>query len=143
MGPTPDQPLQIDDINRGIHPFPSGLFWTVRIPDPSVTANPDIGTASYAVRNLQIADYGSFDNSFSGATGVPARVSFEVHWSGGDRVNILDEDNAFAAQFFRGQAYMAWTAVVGDYQFQSDPIETSHSDFAEIGRMKNGVYFTG
>jgi hypothetical protein len=135
--------LQIDDINGGIHPYPSGLFWTVRIPDPSVTANPNVGTASYSVRNLQIADYGSFDNSFSGATGVPARVSFEVHWSGGDRVNILDEDNAFAAHFFRGQAYMAWTAVVGDYKFHSDPIETSHSDFAEIGRLKNGVYFTG
>ena len=135
--------MQIDDINAGIHPYPSGLFWTTRIPDPSVTANPHIGQASYSVRNLQIADYGNFDNSFSGAAGVPARVSFDVHWSGGDSVNIQDEDNAFVAHFFRGQAYMAWSAVVGEYKFQSDPIQTSHSDFAETGRMKNGVFFAG
>lgn len=108
-----------------------------------MTAYPNIGRATYSVRNLQIADYGSFDNSFSGAAGVPARVSFDVHWSGGEPVDIEDEDNAFAARFFRGQAYMAWSAVVGDYKFQSDPIETSHSDFAETGRMRNGVYFAG
>ena len=36
---------------------------------------------------------------------------------------------------------MAWTADVGAYHFQSDPIETSSSDFATLGTERNGVFF--
>jgi len=133
---------QIDDFNPGIHLYPSGLFWTVRIPPQSVQAQPGAGTAIYKVTNLQIADFHNFDNSFSGGSGDPAVVSFEVRWSGVDqRANIQDADNQFGGQFVRGHAQMAWSARVGDYIFQSNPIETSWSDFAEMGRMRNGTFF--
>jgi len=36
---------------------------------------------------------------------------------------------------------MEWTAEVGDYIFESDPLATSSSAFAEIGRERNGSFF--
>jgi hypothetical protein len=133
---------QIDDFNPGINPFPSGLFWTIRIPQQSVQANPGAGKAIYRVDDLHIEDYHDFGNSLSGGSGDPARVSFEVRWSGVEqRANINDPDNHFGGEFVRGQAQMAWSASVGIYTFQSNPIETSWSDFAEVGTMRNGTFF--
>lgn len=129
-------------MNPGINPYPSGLFWTIPIPTASVTANPGAGEAIYKVQNAHIQDFGDFNTSFSGTPGVPATVSFEVRWSGTDqRVNLRDPDAGFGAEFVRGRAQMAWSAVVGDYSFQSDPIGTSSSDFAEMGTMRNGTFF--
>jgi hypothetical protein len=138
-------PTQIHDFNPGIHPYPLGLFWTVAIPPQSVKAHPGAGNAIYKVDNLQIEDYHNFDNSFSGGTGDPAIVSFEVRWflDVGQRANIKNEEGDFGAEFVRAHAQMAWSAVVGDYSFRSDPIDTSHSDFAEMGTMRNGRFFRG
>ena len=87
-------------------------------------------------------DFGSLDNALGGGPGAPATVSFEVRWSGvNNRVNIKDPVAGFSGEYVRGQAQMAWTASVGCYHFRSDPIETSSSDFATLGRERNGVFF--
>src|SRR5262245_4261762 len=131
MGSPP--PTQIHDFNPGINPYPLGLFWTIRFPPQIVQANPGAGKAIYKADNVQVEDYHSIDNALGGGTGDPAIVSFEVRWFDVEqRVNIKDEDADFGAEFVRGHAQMAWSAVVGDYSFRSDPIETSHSDFAEM-----------
>jgi hypothetical protein len=133
---------QIDDFNPGIRPYPDGLFWTIQIPDDSVRVNPGAGSAIYRVKDLQIADYGNFDNSFSGGAGTPATVSFDVRWSGVEqRVNIKDPVARFGGEFVRGQARMQWSAVAGDYAYQSDPLDTSSSDFASLGTERNGSFF--
>ena len=104
--------------------------------------NPGAGEAIYKVENLLIADFGNFDNSFGGAPGTPAVVSFEVRWSGVDqRLSIKDEASRFGGEFVRGRAQMAWSAVVGNYSFRSDPLETSSSDFASLGEERNGTFF--
>jgi hypothetical protein len=129
-------------MNPGINPYPDGLFWTIAIPPDSVRTNPGAGDAVFKVKDLQIADYGDFNNAFGGGPGTPATVSFEVRWSGVDeRLNIKDPDARFGGEFVRGRAQMAWSAVVGDLSFQSDPLETSFSDFAELGKERNGVFF--
>ena len=129
-------------MNPGIHPYPDGLFWTIAIPRDSVHTNPGAGDAVYKVSNLQIADYGDFNNSFGGGAGVPATVSFEVRWSGVDqRLNIKNPDAGFGGEYVRGSAQMEWSAVVGHYSFQSDPLDTSSSDFASLGTERNGVFF--
>jgi len=133
---------QVTDMNPGINPYPDGLFWTMRLPTDSVHVNPGAGRATYKADNLQILDYGDFDNALSGNPGVPATVSFEVRWSGVDeRLNIKDESARFGGEFVRGRAQMSWSATVGDYEYQSDPIDTSFSDFASLGTERNGVYF--
>ena len=129
-------------MNPGIHPFPSGLFWTTQIDDDSVRVNPGAGNAIYRVKDLRIADFGNFDGSFGNGPSTPATVSFEVRWSGvGQRLHVTDPDARFGGEFVRGQAQMAWSAVVGDYEFRSDPIETSTSDFASLGTERNGSFF--
>jgi len=129
-------------MNPGIHPFPSGLFWTTQIDDDSVRVNPGNGSAIYRVTDLNIADYVNFDGSFGNGPSTPARVSFEVRWSGVDqRLNINDPIARFDGEFVRGRARMAWSAVVGDFEFRSDPIETSSSDFASLGTERNGSFY--
>ena len=133
---------QLNDFNPGINPYPAGLFWTIPLHPQSVVAHPGAGSAIYKAQNLQIEDYGDLNSAFSGAAGIPASVSFEVRWSGVDkRVSLHDEDAGFAAEFVRGKAQMQWLAEAGDYRFQSDPLQTSWSDFAEIGTMRNGTFF--
>jgi len=108
----------------------------------SVQVNPGAGRAIYSASEIEIEDYGSLNNAFNGLPGVPATVSFEVHWSGvGERLNVKDPVARFGGEFVRGSAQMAWSAVVGDYTFQSDPLETSSSDFASLGTERNGVFF--
>lgn len=114
----------------------------MRLPDDSVQVNPGAGRATYAATAIGIEDYGSLDNAFNGLPGVPAIVSFEVQWFGvEERRNIKDPDARFGGEFVRGSAQMAWSALVGDYTFQSDPLETSSSDFASLGTERNGVFF--
>jgi len=114
----------------------------MRLPSNSVQVNPGAGRATYKADNLEIEDYGDFGNALGGSPGVPATVSFEVRWSGvGERLNIKDESARFGGEFVRGSAQMAWSATVGDYAYQSDPIETSFSDFASLGTERNGAFF--
>ena len=129
-------------MNPGVNPYPNGLFWTMRIPDDSVSVNPGAGNAIYQVTDAHIEDYGDFDAALSGAPGTPATVSFEVRWSGVDqRVNIKDPVAGFGGEFVRGSAQMSWSAVVGDFAYESDPLDTSSSDFASMGTERNGVFF--
>jgi len=138
----PSSGPQLNDFNPGINPYPAGLFWTIPLHPESVVASPGAGSAIYKAQNLQIEDYGNLNAAFSGAAGIPATVSFEVRWSGVEkRVALHNQDAGFAAEFVRGKAQMAWSAVVGDYRFTSDPLNTSWSDFAEIGTMRNGTFF--
>jgi len=129
-------------MNPGINPYPDGLFWTMRLPDDSVKVNPGAGRAIYQASDLQIEDYGTIENAFNGLDGVPATVSFEVRWSGVDqRLTIKDRVAGFGGEYVRGSAQMAWSAVVGDNLFESDPLETSSSDFASLGTERNGAFF--
>ena len=112
------------------------------MPEDSVQVNPGAGRAIYKADNIQIADYGNFDNSFGGVPGQPAVVSFEVRWSGvNERVNIKDEVARFGGEFVRGSAQMAWRARIGTIEYASDPLETSFSHFASLGTERNGVFF--
>lgn len=114
----------------------------MQIPDESVTVNPGAGRAIYRARDLQISDFGDFGGSFSNGPSTPATVSFEVRWSGVDqRVNLKDPVAQFGGEFVRGRAQMEWSAIVGDFEFRSDPIETSSSDFASLGTERNGSFF--
>jgi hypothetical protein len=128
-------------MNPGI--APSGLFWTMALPE-SVDVNPGKGSAVMHGSGLVMPDYGDFTNSLFGGPSVPASVSFTVQWSGvAERVNVVNTDDGHAGEFVHNSAQMQWSAVVGDYEFTSDPMSTSASSFAEIGHEQNGVFFSG
>jgi len=155
---------QIHDLNPSTFP-PVGLFWTIEIPGddsgnqegdnqetgegPSGGVEVELGSGSASMRvsNAPILDYGTIQNALfgGGPSPVPGSVSFKVVWSGGGpRVNIKNTDPVFGGyegEFIRDTAQMEWTASVGQYTFASDPLATSSSSFAEIGRERNGFFF--
>jgi hypothetical protein len=138
---------QIHDLNPSAFP-PVGLFWTIELPEEdSVRVQFEDGRASLQAVDVPILDYGDILNALfgGGPPPVPGSVSFKVVWSGvGQRVKIRNTDpvyGGFAGEFIRNTAQMEWTATVGDFTFVSDPLATSSSSFAEIGRERNGSFF--
>jgi len=115
---------QIHDLNPTAFP-PTGLFWTLAIPDNSIQVNPGQGSVRMAVNNIPILDYHDIPNAIfgGGPAPIPGSVSFKIAWSGvKERVNIKNTDpvyGGFAGEFVRNNAQMEWTATVGDFQFVS------------------------
>ena len=142
---------QIHDFNPGI--TPDGLFWTLALPDNSVTVHLGSGFAALAATNLPINDYHDFGNALGGGgpgipgPATPAQLSFRVVWSGvSSRANVRNtasplDGGGLAGEFVRNAAQMEWSAAVGDLQYVSDPLATSTSAFAEIGHERNGSFF--
>jgi len=141
-GPGP----QIHDLNPSSFP-PTGLFWTLPIPESGVDVNLGKGSAVMSAQNVPIIDYGDFGSALfgGGPTPVPGTVSFTVRWSGvNERVKIRNADpvyGGYGGEFIRNTAQIEWSGTVGDLSFVSDPIETSLSSFAEIGHERNGRFF--
>jgi len=137
---------QIHDLNPTAFP-PVGLFWTTEIPITGVDVQLGKGSASLQASNVAILDYGFIPNALfgGGPPPTPGTVSFKVVWRGVDqRLNIVNTDPVFggyAGEFVRNSAQMEWSATVGDFTLVSDPIATSTSSFAELGRERNGSFF--
>jgi hypothetical protein len=130
---------QIHDFNPGIDA--SGLFWTVAIPGDAVDADFDDGEASLEVHSLHLDDYFNLGNALfgGGPQEIPAQVSYEVEWRvGGETFNIRDTTNHFEGRFKEGTATIKWSGREQGYSFHSD---SSKTNFAEIGRESNGVFF--
>ena len=140
---TPDQ---IHDLNPSTFP-PLGLFWTLQIPDSSVKVELGKGEATLQATDVPIFDYGDITNALfgGGPPPIPGIVSFKIVWRGvQQRKNIRNTDptfGGFAGEFVRNSAQMEWSATVGDLEFVSDPLSTSSTEFAQIGRERNGAFF--
>jgi hypothetical protein len=142
----PGPGAQIHDLNPSTFP-PTGLFWTLQVPAEGIDVQLGKGSASMKAKDVPILDYGDIGNALfgGGPAPIPGTVSFNVVWSGvGQRLNIKNTDpvyGGYAGEFVRNTAQMEWTGKVGDLAFVSDPIETSSSEFAEIGHERNGSFF--
>jgi hypothetical protein len=140
--------VQIHDLNPGIEP--DGLFWTVALPEVGVEVDLEHGFASLKAAKVAIDDYGNIGNALlgGGPAPIPGHVSFTVEWvRAGDPFTVDNDDDpslggGFEAKFLPSAAQMEWTARVGDLKFDSDPLVTSSSVFAEIGKEANGVFKT-
>jgi hypothetical protein len=97
--------------------------------------------------DVPIFDYTTIPNALfgGGPAPTPGSVSFTVTWSGvEERLKIRNTDpvyGGFAGEFIHNAAQMEWTATVGAFTFDSAPLSTSSSVFAEIGHERNGVFF--
>ena len=107
------------------------------------------GAATMNAIKVPIYDYGTLQNALfmgNNPPPVPGWVSFKVVWQGGTAsVPVSSTDptkGIFSGTFAQCMAQMEWQAQAGDFSFESDPLETSSSTFAEIGQETNGVYLT-
>jgi hypothetical protein len=141
----------LGQLEQGVHSYdpgiaPNGLFWTIPIPDDSVEINLNEATASMRLRNVPVFDWKTIPNSLLRGTFLPpvcATISFRVRWSGVLRVDeVRDETNRFAGRFIRDEARFTLTAEQPGFRFESDPARTSVNLFSEIGRERNGAFFS-
>jgi hypothetical protein len=138
---------QVHDFDPGISPYPAGLFWTIPLSASSVSINMGAGRAAMAASDLVIRDFFNIPNALfrlQSPASVSATVSFEITWNGPvtDRVEVNDPATGFAAEFFHNQAASVWTATnQSGFSFVANPSTTSV--FAELGQLRNGVFFTG
>jgi len=106
------------------------------------------GTASLHVRRLSLFDFFNITNALfhnQNPVNIPATVSFKVDWIGPvtNRVSLTNTEHRFKGTFLTNRARMEWSAHRSDgFKFVSDPAATSMSVFAEIGRDRNGVFFS-
>ncbi len=120
------------------------MFWTTVVDSSAVEVDLAAGTALFQAQDLRMKDYLDIENALlgNGDDPRPGVVSFSVEWTA--EGSSHDFDNP--AQKFRGtfrdsSAQMAWTARAGDFDFVSDPIETSAADYAELGVEHNGSFY--
>lgn len=132
---------QVHDFNPGI--APSGLFWTIRIPDESVAIDLEDATASMKLSDVELRDFFNIPNSLMRGKSIHADVSFHMRWSGVlQRIHLHDEQNTFDAHVIEDTATIEWSAHESGFKFVSDPANTSTTVFAEIGSERNGVFFS-
>jgi hypothetical protein len=71
-------------------------------------------------------------------------VSFDMEWSVKTAdLKVSDFVNGFAGDYSECSATIAWTAQEPGFSFASDAASTSTTRFAEIGRERNGRFFSG
>ena len=130
------------DFNPGI--AQNGLFWTDVISADAVTVDVGAGTATLEIHDLPIKDYHDFENAMlgNGPMPVPGMVSCKVQWTGDGTVNHFDNaDQKYRGDFQYGTAQLEFTADNTEFHFESDPIETSTTDGAQIGFESNGSFY--
>ena len=143
VGPAlPDFSNQIHDYNPGIEP--DGRFWTKALPASTVEVHPGSGDARFHVGDLDIEDYHDVINALKDGPSLEAVVSFDLRWTGGGgHVKVRDKTNDFAGRYVEGKATIEWSALTENGQFfKSDPANTSITHFAEVGKERNGVFFS-
>ncbi len=101
------------------------------------------------VEHLNLFDFFSIPNALfrtQDPVSTPASCSFDIQWSGpvASRSQMNDPTVGFAADFVYSQVTMQWSArrADGSLTFVSDPSGTT-SKFAQLARMRNGVFYTG
>ena len=92
------------------------------------------------VSGLQVTDYFTLANSFADGAllgEMAAKVSFDVHWSGGGRATKIGDGTNFEAEVIQDTATIRWHAEEKGFRFRS---ATSMTNFAELGTERNGVF---
>ncbi len=132
---------QIVDLNPGIRQ--DGLFWTAVVPADAATVDLAAGTASLEVADLHLEDYHDIGNALvgGGVRPVPAMASFKVIWTCDEPAEFNNPAQRFRGKFKIGSARMEWSARILDREYQSEPLSTSSSDFAELGHEENGSFY--
>jgi hypothetical protein len=142
---------QIHDMSPGI--APSGLFWTVRIPDHWVNVEADDldEGARYRVKDLNLLDYRKLANALPalppGTVQTPpdaAVASFDMRWMGnlGPATPTASETgpNQFTYEGILTHATMSWSASVPSRHFKFKSSGPSHETFAELVNERNGSF---
>jgi len=118
------------------------LFWTVAIPPGSVAFDFNAATASLDVSHLKIDDYGNVVRALTIDKEITTgSVDIDLDWSGKVSTgSFRNTAHRFDIDFIRGAATLSWAAQEPGFEFVST--STNPGGFAEIGKERNGFFFT-
>jgi hypothetical protein len=133
--------VQIHDFNPGI--TESGLFWTIAIPESSISVNFAAGKASFQASDIDVEDYHDVVNALTDGPSVPGTVSWDIRWSHAlGRTKIRNVENDFAGDFVQTVAQTVWSGETATARFVSDPAATSLNEFSLLAHERNGSFFS-
>ena len=131
---------QVHDFDPGIHPYPSGLFWTEPI---AAVGNVELGTgrARMTATDLPVTDFGSIPNAlFHFAPHSEAKCSFDIHWTGPVSSRGSVSTRGSTGNLVMTKATMTWSGSnANGFKFVSNPSGQT-SFFAQLGHIQNGVF---
>jgi hypothetical protein len=136
-----DPSVQLHDINGGIPP--SGLFWTVQIPDDAFHMSGDSQRAVLRVNDLCLID----QFVFLGPNDTPAVIDAVVRWEAtgpaeergsGDDAQPTEPD-AFEGVFRFARAEGRFSGTQLGFKFRAEG-SSERGAFAELGFEENGVF---
>jgi hypothetical protein len=133
---------QVHDFDPGIHPYPSGLFWTV--PNPTLgSIELGRGMASMSMADLAVTDFFDIPNAlfrFQDPVSAAARCSFDIKWTGPASSPGPVATPGSTGELIMTNATMTWSASNSlGFGFTSNPSGTK-SAFAQLGRVQNGIF---
>jgi hypothetical protein len=115
----------------------------VRIPDDNVETHLDTHRAVMQVSDVDLEDYHNIVNALEDGPSKEAIASFKVHWSGHHKtLHVHDSKQQLRGTYSLGKVTVEWSAQEAGLSYQSDPASTSETEFALLGRERNGVFFT-
>ena len=130
------------DYNGGIPP--SGLFWTVELPQEAFSVSRRQKRARLHLRDFPLID--TF--TFLGPSDTPAILSMTIEWDAledpvglgsGTRVPPTDPA-AFLGSFAKARSTAHFSGRQLGFSFRSDPGTSTDAGYAEIGTERNGVF---
>lgn len=134
----PGSGSRIHDFTGGI--LPSGLVWTIPLPDEAVVVSPNGRRLDVDVHDVAV-----IDTTRDGD--VPAVVSFQITWKAKGKARNFGLGNtvpptdpaSFLGRLFRAQTRGTFSGTAGGFTFQSGPKRKSRTLFAELGTQQNGA----
>ena len=133
----------------------SGLFWTTPVPEGNVRVDFDDGEAVLRLRNICALDTFTTGNSLSSGSMLGHPVAAVIHsltirWSGIKRTVTKFQSMPLADDQFSGDFIETAATIEADvttlpstghgFHFVSDPANTTVSNFAQIGKERNGSF---
>ena len=136
--------MQIHDFNGAV--APSGLFWTLPLPEDAVAVSPDGRQVTVVVQDLALVDDVLRPVAFT----VPATVSYRIEWRGrkaqkrrGRGLDVPATDPAaFLGRFRKAKAIGTLSGAIDGFSFQSDLVTPAKSRYALVGTERNGVFLS-
>jgi hypothetical protein len=121
----------------------SGLYWVVDVPRSDLTVAPDGRSATLRLSNVEVIDQPRWPKPDACPCERAARRT--LRWTATDEPVEIDDP----AKQFRFRGWKAKSALEArldvpsiGFTWNSDPIETSHANFAIIGEEANGKYYS-
>ncbi len=93
------------------------------------------------VTGLALFDYFSINNALSDGNSIDAKVSYEIRWSEDGTPLTIDDGANFHFDGRQTKGFISWSAHEAGFSFESDPANTTQTNFALVGRERNGVFY--